>query len=138
MRLSRAKDARRETGKAIGPLSLVREEDNGQTWVLQSQTDLVEADLSADSFGLILTDGEPENVLEPSLWDAFRCEIRRVYPRQVYLRVPPRNRWAPARTALERKMSMAGKAEWWIDQAFKDVNTGRIRDFVEYLGRGAP
>jgi len=137
VRLSRAKDARRETGKAIGPLTLIREEDNGRTWVLQAQADLVEADLSADSFGLILTDGEPENVLEPSLWDAFSCEIRRVYPRQIFLRVPPRNQWTPARIALERRMSMAGNGEWWIDQAFKDVNTGRIRDFVEYLGRGA-
>lgn len=132
--LSRPKETRARTGRAIGPLKFLSEEDGGTTWIVEAVEDLLDTDLSSDAFGLILTDGAPESVLEPSLWDAYTCSIKGIYGRRIYLKVPPPMARSQARRDLERKMSVAGNSNWWIDQGFKDLNTSRVQDFLRTLG----
>ena len=132
--LSRPKLSRRTTGRAIGPLKFISEEDGGRTWILETDEDLLDTELSSEAFGLILSDGEPASILEPALWDAFGCSIKRIYGKRIYVQVPAPQYRRQERKDLERKMSIGGNADWWIDQAFKDLNTDRVQAFVRFLG----
>ena len=81
-----------------------------------------------------MSDGEPASILEPALWDAFGCSIKRIYGKRIYVQVPAPQYRRQERKDLERKMSIGGNADWWIDQAFKDLNTDRVQAFVRFLG----
>lgn len=134
VRLSRAKHVRQQTGRTIGPLSLLPNEGSANEMVFEAGTDLLDSELSRESFALILSDGEPDSVLEPGLWSSYKCQIARIYGRQITVTIDGPLRNNANRVALLTKMSADGNRDWWIDEVFLDFNTDRVDRFINFLG----
>jgi len=134
VKLSRSKQVRRQAGRTIGPLKLLPNEGKKNVMVFQSEIDLSDTELSSDSFGVILSDGEPDSVLEPSLWHAYHCTIKNIYPRRVYIHLDRSVLRNQDRERLVSRMSAAGNADWWVDEIFLDLNTNRVDQFLTFLG----
>jgi predicted RecB family nuclease len=134
VRLSRSKAVRQQTGRTIGPLSLLPNEGNKGEMVFESGEDLLDTELSRDTFALILSDGEPDSVLEPSLWPSYKCQISRIRGRRITVSIDSSLNRNSNRLALLTKMSAAGNTNWWIDEVFLDFNTDRVDRFISFLG----
>lgn len=134
VRLSRAKTVRLQTGRTLGPLTLLPNEGAKGELVLESVNDLLDSELSRETFALILSDGEPDSVLEPSLWSSYRCQIKWIGARRIGISIRKSQLNDQERLALHSKMSAAGNKDWWVDEVFFDVNTDRVDRFINFLG----
>ena len=101
----------------------------------QYQREAEEADLAAGAFGLILSDGEPDFVLEPRSWSRLACDL--LDPRSGdgpnLLRVRVFRGVFNGSTFQELKRR-AGQDGWWLDQTFVDFNSPKADAFLSFLG----
>lgn len=140
IRLAQPKVVRRDVGRSMGPLRLVNVSP-GPKYVQMHFTaarDGMDVDIAPGAFGLILSDGEPDLVLDPRLWKSMGCDLR-----------SPRGGDAPnlVRVSVFRRtfdsvvfqevLTRAGQEDWWLDKTFVDLNTGKAEAFLNYLGAGA-
>ena len=77
IRLAQPSRVRRDVGRAIGPMRLlnVSERQRFAYLLFAVPREAEEADLAAGAFGLILSDGEPDFVLEPRSWPSLACNL---------------------------------------------------------------
>jgi hypothetical protein len=97
-----------------------------------------EADIAAGALGLILSNGEPEFVLEPRLWARLACQL--LDPRAgddsnlVRLRVFQGVFKGAIFQEVKRR---AGQDGWWLDQSFVDINSSKADAFLTFLNAPA-
>ena len=94
-----------------------------------------EAELAAVTFGLILSDGEPDFVLEPRLWPRLACVLQEPQAGDgstlLRLRV---FRGSFNGTTFQEVKRRAGQGGWWLDQSFVDLNSSKADSFLSFLG----
>ncbi len=137
IRLAQPARTRRDVGRAIGPMRLLYVSEKGRYAYLlfAIPREAEEADLSAGAFGLILSDGEPDYVLEPRLWRILGCNLMDPWsgdaPNLLRVRMFRPNFGDPVFQEVKRR---AGQDGWWLDQSFVDFNSSKADDFLTFLG----
>ena len=140
IKLAQPKRVRRETGRAVGPMRLLSASPDPRnvSMLFRMPPEAMDADAAAGAFGLILSDGEADLVLEPRLWPQLACEIMEPRPNDTpnLLRVRV-FRGVFDNSVFQEMKRRAGQDGWWLDQSFVDVNTAKVDDFLSYLAVGA-
>ena len=140
IKLAQPTRVRRETGRAIGPMGLLGAypDQRNVSMLFRMPPEAMDADIAAGAFGLILSDGEADYVLEPRLWPQLACELLdpRLADTANLLRVRV-FRGVFDSAVFQEMMRRAGQDGWWLDQGFVDVNTAKAGDFLSYLAAGA-
>lgn len=140
IKLAQAKKIRRDTGRAIGPMRLLNLSEKGRSAYLLFALPPggEDADIAAGAMGLILSNGEPEYILEPRSWRYLGCDLLDPLPndRANFLRVRifGPNLKSPIFQEVKRN---AGDDQWWLDQSFVDYNSAKADAFLSFLGEGA-
>lgn len=140
IKLAQPPRVRRDTGRAIGPMRLLGAWPKGRnvSMMFRMPADAMDADIAAGSFGLILSDGEPDHVLEPRLWARLACDLREPRPGDTsdLLRVRVfRGTFDSA--AFQEMKRRAGEDNWWLDQSFVDMNSAKADAYLGFLAAGA-
>jgi predicted RecB family nuclease len=137
IQLARTTRVRRDSGRAIGPMSLVNVSEKGRSAFLlfAIPREAEDADLSSGAFGLILSDGEPDLVLEPRLWSSMGCNLMAPWANDPpnFLRV---RMFRPTFNGqfFQEVKRRAGQDGWWLDQSFVDLNSANADNFLTFLG----
>lgn len=140
IRLAQPGRVRRDAGRAIGPMRLLNISEKGRYAYLRFAIprECEEVDLSAGAFGLILSDGEPDFILEPRLWSSLGCDLQPPWsndgPNIISVRVFRGNFNSSTFQEMKRR---AGPDGWWLDQSFVDFNSSKADAFLSFLGAQA-
>ena len=75
IRLAQPGASRRDAGRALGPMKLLSATPGPRDtlMIFAAAPGARDAEISPGAFGLVLSDGEPEHVLEPRLWPRLAC-----------------------------------------------------------------
>lgn len=137
IRLAQPSRVRRDAGRAIGPMRLlnVSERQRFAYLLFAVPREAEETDLAAGTFGLILSDGEPDFVLEPRSWPSLACNLLDARPVDGpnLLRARVFRGVFNGSTFQELKRR-AGQDHWWLDQTFIDFNSSKADVFLSFLG----
>ncbi|MDB5414228.1 MAG: hypothetical protein JWR10_2563 [Rubritepida sp.] len=137
IQLARPTRVRRDAGHAIGPMRLINVSEKGRWAFLRFSIprEAEAANLSSGAFGLILSDGEPDMVLEPRLWSAMGCQIMDPWAGDPsnFLTV---RMFRPTFNGqyFQEVKRRAGQDGWWLDQSFVDLNSAKADRFLTFLG----
>lgn len=137
IRLAQPARVRRDAGRAIGPMRLLNVSEKGRYAYLlfAVSRESEDADKAAGTFGLILSDGDPDYVLEPRLWPLLGCNLQDPWsgdaPNLLRLRMFRPNFNDPVFQEVKRR---AGQDGWWLDQSFVDFNSTKSDAFLTFLG----
>lgn len=137
IQLARPTRVRRDAGRAIGPMRLINVSEKGRSAFLlfAIPREAEDADLSSGAFGLILSDGEPDLVLEPRLWSSMGCDLQDPWTNDPpnFLRV---RMFRPTYNSqfFQEVKRRAGQDGWWLDQSFVDFNSAKADNFLTFLG----
>lgn len=141
VRLAQRPESRRDAGRAIGPMKLLSVFERSYSSVdmlFAAPADAADADISAGAFGIILTDGSPDYVLEPRLWDSLKCRLKSARPNDApHLRRISVGRAQFTSDLFKEVRRRAGEGNWWLDQIFTDVNSAKADAFLTHLASGA-
>lgn len=138
--LARPGRVRRDAGRAIGPMNLLNVSERQRYAYLRFEipAEASEVDLAAGMLGLILSDGEPDFLLEPRLWQSLTCELLEPPagdgPNLLRVRVFRGVFNGPTFQQLKRR---AGQDRWWLDQSFVDFNSAKADAFLRFIGAPA-
>lgn len=130
---------RRDTGRCLAGLTLVKDWKHGRDRVLQFKVPDAsrDTDLDAGAFGLILTDDSPDLRLDPSQWPAVGCRIRPpgagFEDRRDLVQVSMPEAQYQSQTIQDLKRD-TGPGGWHIDQGFSDINAAKATAFLRGLG----
>ena len=137
IQLARPSRVRRDSGRAIGPMRLVNVSEKGRSAFLlfSIPREAEDAELALGAFGLILSDGEPDLVLEPRLWSSMGCDLMDPWANDPpnFLRV---RMFRPTFNGqfFQEVKRRAGQDGWWLDQSFVDLNSAKADNFLTFLG----
>lgn len=137
IQLARPTRVRRDAGRAIGPMRLLNVTEKGRYAYLlfAIPREAEDADLSSGAFGLILSDGEPDLVLEPRLWSSLSCDLMDPWsgdaPNLLRLRMFRPIFSGQTFQEVKRRIRQDG---WWLDQSFVDFNSSKADAFLTFLG----
>ncbi len=140
IRLAQPSRVRRDAGRAIGPMRLLNISEKGRYAYLRFAIprECEETDLSAGAFGLIVSDGEPDFILEPRFWSSLGCDLQPPWPNDgpsiISVRVFRGNFNGSTFQEMKRR---AGPDGWWLDQSFVDLNSSKADAFLSFLGAQA-
>lgn len=139
IKLARPKSVRRESGWAIGPMRLVGIYDKQRyvSLLFKAPPEALDAEVAAGAFGLILSNGEPDFILEPRIWSQLSCQLLDPRPGDSadFLRIRMyKNVFASA--AFEEVRRRAGENDWWLDQSFVDLNSSKAEAYLTFLAEG--
>lgn len=99
----------------------------------------LDTELGAGSFGLILTDNNPDILLDPTMWPFYGVTLEPPGPgyskhsllvkmnKKVFNSPPFSDLWSSNQKGL-----------WYIDLSYLDLNTDRIARFLKFLATEAP
>ena len=95
-----------------------------------------ETDVGPGSFGLIVTNGAYEVLLDPTAWPRFGCSVngRRSTSSRIVIEMRKSDFDGLEFQAMMRRS--LGSPDWCIDTSFKDPNTVRIAGFLQHLAGG--
>jgi hypothetical protein len=139
VRLAQPIGARRDARRCVAGMRLLTSRQEGPDYrmVFDAPPESQDADLRPDSFGLILTDDDPDLRLNPALWSAVSCRLDKVQandsPRRLRIRMRANVFDGDVFTRVRRR---AGERDWCLDQSFVDFNSARADAFLSYLARG--
>jgi hypothetical protein len=139
IRLARPKRVRRDSAWAIGPMRLlsVHQKQRFVSMYFKMPPEALDADIAAGALGLILSDGEPDFVLEPRIWSQISCQMLDSMPGDsadfVRIRVYKGTFDSPAFQEARRR---AGEDGWWLDQSFVDLNSAKAEEYLAFLAEG--
>lgn len=137
IRLAQPTRVRRDAGRTVGPMRLlnVSERQRYAYFLFAVPPEAEEADIGAGAFGLILSDGEPDLVLEPRIWPGLACDLLEPRPGDAsnLLRARVFRGTFNGATFQDLKRR-AGQDKWWLDQTFVDFNSSKADAFLSFLG----
>jgi hypothetical protein len=135
--LARPGRVRRDAGRAIGPMRLLTISERPPFAYLRFEisAEALEVDLTAGTLGLILSNDEPDLLLEPRLWRSLRCDLLEPQPGDaaslLRVRVHRSVFNGPTFRDLRRR---TGQDNWWLDQSFVDFNSPKAEAFLRFIG----
>lgn len=139
IKLARSKTTRRDSGGAIGPMRLINiypKQRHVDIW-FKVPPEALDAEVAAGAVGLILTNGEPDFVLEPRIWSQLSCQILDSRPGDGpdLLRVRMFKGVFDG-AAFQEAKRRAGENDWWLDQSFVDLNSAKAEAYLGFLAQG--
>lgn len=139
IRLAKPASVRRDSGNALGPLRLTSIDQNARTrtMVFRRSHEARDAEIAVGGLGLVLSDGSPELLLEPRLWEHLSVTLLDPRPGEDpdILKVRVWNKVFQGST-LQRLLRTVDGAGWWLDQTFVDFNSGKATGYLEFLAAG--
>lgn len=139
IKLAQPTRVRRETGRAVGPMRLLGAYPNQRnvSMLFRVPPEAMDADIASGAFGLILSDGEADFVLEPRLWPQLACQLLDPKPGDT----PNLHRVRVFRGVFDSPifqgmMRRAGQDGWWLDQTFVDFNSAKADAYLSFLAAG--
>lgn len=140
IRLAQPKATRRDSGRAMGPLTLIDISKRArvvQIRLAARRGEAQDADLSPGGYGIVASDGEPDLILDPRLWRDLACDLRSPRPGdspgEIRINIFRPTFEAPLFQEVVRR---AGQEGWWLDQTFVDLNADKADAFLTFLGAG--
>ncbi len=132
---------RKERFACLGPLTLVRLESEpaGAGWAavrlhFRAPADCRQCELGPGSFGVVLTDGDPDLLLDPARWPELSVSITGVNTDDTGVSIQVDvNRRVWRRGRLERLLAKPSPESYYLDQAHADENTPRVLAFLKHL-----
>ena len=133
--------ARKQRFRCVGPMRLTAETSSPLGWAgarltFEAPADCAQTELGPGSFNVLLTDNDPDLLLDPVAWPLVGVSVAELVGTQGGVRVVldvRRKAWANG----PLKARLAGRADgWWLDAGYGDVNADRIQDFLTYLDAG--
>ncbi|MGE0490480.1 MAG: PD-(D/E)XK nuclease family protein [Vulcanimicrobiota bacterium] len=127
-------EARRDAMKCFAQLRLESHRE-GKPWArfrFRVPTESRDAELGPDDINLVLTNNDPDILLDPTRWEPFQIQLDPVDSNtQVRARM-----WAAKYGSAEMQHLLLDNPEdqWFIDRSFRDFNTERVVEFLEMLG----
>jgi hypothetical protein len=124
--------------RCLGPLELIEQTTSPQYWakvrlVFRGGEDLRSTELGTHSFGVILSDGDPDHFLDPDTWPALFVTIAVVDPSTGRVEIDVSSRtWNLG--VLPTLLATPPAAGWYVDQARLDENTPKLLTFLRHLG----
>jgi hypothetical protein len=126
-------------GRCASDMRLLETRKVGRDYqlVFNVPTESQDAEFSSDTFGLILTDDDPDLRLNPALWGDVSCTITPARPNDPPQRLRIRMRASafdgPVFQGVMRRTSNDG---WCLDHSFVDFNLSKADGFLSYLALG--
>lgn len=140
IRLAKPAAARRDAGNALGPLRLVRIFQNQRSRVFLFRRPVLarDAEMTGGGLGIVLSDGSPEQLLDPRRWSDLAVTLLEPQPGDdpdiVRVRMWENVFQGAAVQQLTRDLGNEG---WWLDQTFVDFNSNKAATYLSYLAAGA-
>jgi hypothetical protein len=136
IKLAQPQRVRSDSGRAIGSMRLLGAYPNQRSVLLMFRVPqkAVDNDIGEGAFGLILSNGEPDFVLEPRLWPRLSCNLleSRAGDTPDLLRIRMfRSNFDSA--TFQEVMRRAGQDGWWLDQSFVDINSAKAEAYLSFL-----
>ncbi len=129
---------RRDLQSCFAGLSLLRDEAGryGGRWLLfDVPPSSQDCDIRPGSPALILSDGQPDHVLDPSLWGAMEVKLQRRNQRnRVAVTVSEAVYEGEVFQAL--LLRLRNRSDWVLDAAHFDRTTDSLDDFLTFLSAG--
>jgi predicted RecB family nuclease len=133
-------EQRKASFRCLAPLRLLAHEESPRPWAARrlrfhAPPDCRYTELGPGSFGVVLSDNDPDLLLDPARWPALFVTISALEEDAEGLRVTvdiARKVWK--RGTLERLLGAEPAGGWCLDQAYSDENTPRLEKFLRYLG----
>ena len=98
-----------------------------------------QAELSSDSFGVILTQDDPDILLDPGRWDDHTVRIESVRFGPGFGTLSTTMAHSKFEQRFEAQVRDNAHAPWFLDEIFTDPNTSRMLEFLEFIaGNEAP
>lgn len=140
IKLARPKSVRRDSGWSMGPMRLINiyeKERFADIW-FKVPAEALDAEVAAGAFGLILSDGEPDFILEPRLWPSLSCRLLDARPGDSADLVRVRlYKGILDGAVFQEAKRRAGEDGWWLDQSFVDLNSSKAESYLSFLAEGA-
>jgi hypothetical protein len=94
-----------------------------------------QAELSSDSFGVILTQDDPDILLDPGRWDDHTVRIESVRFGAGFGTVSTTMAHSKFEQHFESKVRNNPASPWFLDEIFTDPNTSRMLEFLEFIAQ---
>jgi hypothetical protein len=139
VRLAQPVEARRDARRCAAGMRLINHRREGRDYSLLFDVPIEsrDAEMGPDTFGLILSDDNPDLRLNPSLWSQVNCRISPVRANdrsnQLRTRMHPSAYESATFQDLMRRTPDRG---WCLDQTFVDINLVKSEGFLSYLSEG--
>ena len=141
--LARPLERRVDAGRCLAGLRMVgtpgdRNPGQRPRFLFEVPTEARGAELGPDSFGLALTDGDQQVLLDYAAWSDIECSIMAdgAASGQIAVSMSARAFRSPTFQAMYARSGMSGT--WVIDRVYKDLNTDRIAAFFKHLAQADP
>ncbi|MFO0822555.1 MAG: PD-(D/E)XK nuclease family protein [Gemmataceae bacterium] len=133
--------SRKQKFKCIGPMRLTNESSSPFSWAgvrltFESPADCEQAELGPRSFNLLLTDNDPDLLLDPTAWPLVSVSAAEFNPSAEGMKLVldvRRKVWGQG--PLKARLADHNDG-WWLDAGYGDVNTDRMQNFLTYLDSG--
>jgi hypothetical protein len=139
VRLAQPVGVRRDAGRCASGLRLVATTKSGGAHILTFEVpqDSQDAEFNTDSFGLILTDDDPDVRLNPNAWADVTCNLlpQKAGDLSRRLRLRMRTSAYDSQT-FQTMIRRAPVAGWCLDQSFVDFNLAKADGFLSFLAQG--
>lgn len=92
-----------------------------------------QAELSSDSFGVVLTQDDPDVLLDPTRWQDHRVRIENIHLEGGVSTVRVSMAHTKFQRYIEPLLRLNPAALWYLDEIFTDPNTPRMMDFLRFI-----
>ena len=134
--LSRPHEERRDRLRCYANLKLTKKwtKNNNVYLSFAVPSESLDCELGHESFSLVLTNNDPDVLLNPSLWKYFTVNLMPLgprYERNVLCQIKKKIFESPQ---FQGMFTSNGDGPWFIDEVHADFNSARVRNFLSYLG----
>lgn len=136
--LAQPADRRRDAMRCFAGMRLERHWRFGKqhSLVFRVPPESRDAELSAESYGLVLTQDDPDILLDPARWEFHRVRIEEVQFDAGGAKLSvlmPQSRFE---RYFESTLRSNPNGLWFLDETFTDPNTERLLEFLQFIAEG--
>ncbi|MFZ6181627.1 PD-(D/E)XK nuclease family protein [Nannocystis pusilla] len=130
--LARPAPERRERLRCFANMTLRSDTKNGSRTFLTFDVppESRDTEIAPGTFGLILTDDDPDVRLDPTQWPACEVSLERTWSSGLVVSIYKKVADGPL---MRRMLAKTGERGWFLELAHKDINTERIANFLRFL-----
>ncbi|WP_437723734.1 hypothetical protein [Sorangium sp. So ce861] len=135
--LAQPVERRRSRLSSIGPMRLVKQDmgKGGGVWFLfKKPAEAIDADIAPGDFMLLLSDGHPDRVLDPSIWNQLSVKLHppKDDPSLLFLTMGRKVFESPV---FQECLARLGNDGWILDRGYFDVNSERLATFLRHVAQ---
>ena len=125
---------RRDRARCYANLQLTHHKSSGEggAWMgFRVPEESLDAELTSDSWGLILHNDDPDIRLDPGAWKDFQVDLTPMRrPKMIGVQIPP---WVYKSARFQKVLEETPKDGWFVDQAHLDLTTERLVEFMKFI-----